>query len=130
PLALMYQQTYAPIPPLRQQVPSIVPEIEKVVMTALAKDPQQRFVNIQTFSKALEKVSQPVPTQVVTSKIATKSPLQPQSLRIDVAQLTDVGRKHDRNEDNMAYVIPKDLQIMTRKGALFIVADGMGSHAA
>ena len=67
---------------------------------------------------------------MVTSKIATKSPLQPQSLRIDVAQLTDVGRKHDRNEDNMAYVIPKDLQIMTRKGALFIVADGMGGHAA
>ncbi len=30
----------------------------------------------------------------------------------------------------MAYVIPKDLQVMARKGALFIVADGMGGHAA
>ncbi len=30
----------------------------------------------------------------------------------------------------MAYVIPKDPQVMTRKGALFIVADGMGGHAA
>jgi len=51
-------------------------------------------------------------------------------LRLDVAQLTDVGRKRPHNEDNMAYVIPKDGQVMARKGALFIVADGMGGHAA
>jgi serine/threonine protein phosphatase PrpC len=30
----------------------------------------------------------------------------------------------------MAYVIPKDPQVMMKKGALFIVADGMGGHAA
>ncbi len=51
-------------------------------------------------------------------------------LRLDPAQLTDVGRKRPHNEDNMAYVIPKDPQVMARKGALFIVADGMGGHAA
>ena len=51
-------------------------------------------------------------------------------LRLDVAQLTDVGRKREHNEDNMAYVIPKDMQVMAKKGALFIVADGMGGHAA
>lgn len=51
-------------------------------------------------------------------------------LRLDVAQLTDVGRKREHNEDNMAYVIPKDPQVMAQKGALFIVADGMGGHAA
>ncbi|HXZ04776.1 MAG TPA: Stp1/IreP family PP2C-type Ser/Thr phosphatase [Ktedonobacteraceae bacterium] len=51
-------------------------------------------------------------------------------LRIDVAQLTDVGRKREHNEDNMAFVIPKDSQVMAGKGALFIVADGMGGHAA
>jgi len=51
-------------------------------------------------------------------------------LRLDVAQLTDVGRKRDHNEDNMAYVIPKDPQVMAYKGALFLVADGMGGHAA
>ena len=51
-------------------------------------------------------------------------------LRLDVAQLTDVGRKREHNEDNMAYVIPKDPQVMAKKGALFIVADGMGGHAA
>ncbi|MGH2508937.1 MAG: Stp1/IreP family PP2C-type Ser/Thr phosphatase, partial [Ktedonobacteraceae bacterium] len=51
-------------------------------------------------------------------------------LRLDVAQLTDVGRKRDHNEDNMAYVIPQDPKVMAHKGALFIVADGMGGHAA
>ena len=51
-------------------------------------------------------------------------------LRLDVAQLTDVGRKREHNEDNMAFVIPKDPQVMANKGALFIVADGMGGHAA
>jgi serine/threonine protein phosphatase PrpC len=51
-------------------------------------------------------------------------------LRLDVAQLTDVGRKREHNEDNMAYVIPKDQTAMMQKGALFIVADGMGGHAA
>jgi serine/threonine protein phosphatase PrpC len=51
-------------------------------------------------------------------------------LRLDVAQLTDVGRKREHNEDNMAFVIPKDSQVMANKGALFIVADGMGGHAA
>ncbi len=51
-------------------------------------------------------------------------------LRLDVAQLTDVGRKRPHNEDNMAYVIPKDPQVMMKKGALFVVADGMGGHAA
>ncbi|TMC90886.1 MAG: serine/threonine-protein phosphatase [Chloroflexi bacterium] len=51
-------------------------------------------------------------------------------LRLEVAQLTDVGRRREHNEDNMAYVIPKDPQVMAKKGALFIVADGMGGHAA
>src|SRR5437868_10538636 len=51
-------------------------------------------------------------------------------LRLDVAQLTDVGRKREHNEDNMAYVIPKDPLVMAKRGALFIVADGMGGHAA
>src|SRR5215472_8327846 len=51
-------------------------------------------------------------------------------LRLDVAQLTDVGRKREHNEDNMAFVIPKDTLVMANRGALFIVADGMGGHAA
>ncbi len=51
-------------------------------------------------------------------------------VRLIVAQRTDVGLKRQHNEDNVAYIIPKDHEILAKKGALFIVADGMGGHAA
>ena len=51
-------------------------------------------------------------------------------LVLTVAQRTDVGRKRQHNEDSVAYIIPKDQQLLENKGALFIVADGMGGHAA
>jgi serine/threonine protein phosphatase PrpC len=46
------------------------------------------------------------------------------------AQRTDVGLKRNHNEDSVAYIIPKDPAILAKKGALFLVADGMGGHAA
>ncbi|MBE3558547.1 MAG: Stp1/IreP family PP2C-type Ser/Thr phosphatase [Ktedonobacteraceae bacterium] len=55
-------------------------------------------------------------------------PVRPVS--IEVAQRTDIGRQREHNEDNVAYIIPKARPIMDSKGALFIVADGMGGHAA
>ena len=47
---------------------------------------------------------------------------------LNVAQLTDIGRKRESNEDNMISIVPDDTQVMTRKGALFVVADGLGGH--
>jgi serine/threonine protein kinase len=46
------QHMLVPPPPLRSRIPDISPEIEQVVLTALAKDPQQRFTSIQTFATA------------------------------------------------------------------------------
>ncbi len=51
-------------------------------------------------------------------------------LRLEVAELTDVGRRRDSNEDNLTRLVPKDPRLMERKGAIFVVADGMGGHAA
>ncbi len=51
-----------------------------------------------------------------------------QQFSLNVAQLTDIGRKRESNEDNMISVIPDDTQIMRKKGALFVVADGLGGH--
>jgi serine/threonine protein phosphatase PrpC len=53
-----------------------------------------------------------------------------QGYRLNVAQRTDVGRHRSHNEDNVAYIVPKDAILQSKKGALFIVADGMGGHAA
>jgi serine/threonine protein phosphatase PrpC len=50
-------------------------------------------------------------------------------LHLEIGQLTDIGRKRKTNEDNLNSVIPRDPQIMATKGALFVVADGMGGHA-
>jgi serine/threonine protein phosphatase PrpC len=49
---------------------------------------------------------------------------------VNVAQRTDVGRKRLHNEDSVAHIVPTDPVMMVKKGALFIVADGMGGHAA
>ncbi len=49
-------------------------------------------------------------------------------LTLDVGTRTDIGRKRAVNEDNVTSIVPGDFQTMTRKGALFVVADGMGGH--
>ncbi|GLV55239.1 hypothetical protein KDH_20860 [Dictyobacter sp. S3.2.2.5] len=50
-------------------------------------------------------------------------------LQLQVAQLTDIGRKRPSNEDNLITVLPEDHSILEQKGALFVVADGMGGHS-
>ena len=41
-----------PPPPLRDQVPTLPPAVELAVLKALAKDPAQRFTNVQEFAEA------------------------------------------------------------------------------
>lgn len=47
-----------PAPSLREQLPTLSPDVEEVVLTALAKDPHQRFKSIGAFATALEQASQ------------------------------------------------------------------------
>jgi WD40 repeat protein/tRNA A-37 threonylcarbamoyl transferase component Bud32 len=47
----------APPPPLRARVSSLSPAVEQVVLTALAKDPQQRFSSVQAFAEAFAQAS-------------------------------------------------------------------------
>ncbi len=49
-------------------------------------------------------------------------------LPLNAGLQTDVGRKRSINEDSMLSVIPEDPRILLKKGALFIVADGLGGH--
>lgn len=51
-------------------------------------------------------------------------------LRLASAVLTDVGRRRERNQDNVTEYIPPEPAILEEKGALFVVCDGMGGHAA
>ena len=48
-------------------------------------------------------------------------------LNLDIASLTDIGRRTS-NEDDMTSYVPEDPQVMAKKGAIFVVADGLGGH--
>jgi serine/threonine protein phosphatase PrpC len=51
-------------------------------------------------------------------------------LRVAAAGLTDVGRRRERNQDNTTHYVPDNEDVLEQKGALFVVCDGMGGHAA
>jgi serine/threonine protein kinase len=55
---LIYQHISASPSPLREKVPTLSPDVEQVVMTALAKEPKERFGNVQAFAHALEQAGQ------------------------------------------------------------------------
>jgi eukaryotic-like serine/threonine-protein kinase len=61
------KHTLTPPPSLREKVPDLPPAVEEVVFKALAKDPAQRFENVQVFALALEKAlgKGPVSTYVI-----------------------------------------------------------------
>ena len=52
------QQELIPPPPLREKDPSLPEAVEAVVLKALAKEPEERYVSVQQFAQALEQASQ------------------------------------------------------------------------
>ena len=55
---IVNQHLSAPPPPLREKDPSLPKAVEEVVLKALAKDPEQRYVSMQRFAQAFEQASQ------------------------------------------------------------------------
>lgn len=53
-LEIMWKHVQSQPPPLRERVPTLAPQIEQVVLTALAKNPSQRFARVQDFALAFE----------------------------------------------------------------------------
>jgi serine/threonine protein phosphatase PrpC len=51
-------------------------------------------------------------------------------MNLEVATLTDTGRARPHNEDSVDYHVPQDPHLMDGKGAIYLVADGMGGHQA
>src|SRR5258708_4554610 len=48
-----YQHTYVPVPPLREKLSTISPQVEVVHMKALSKDPKGRYPTVRAFADAL-----------------------------------------------------------------------------
>ncbi len=53
-LQLQYQHTMIPAPSLHEKDQTIPPEVEQVVLTALAKNPKDRWASVQAFATALQ----------------------------------------------------------------------------
>src|SRR5438034_479879 len=69
---LIAQQLSMPPLPLREGLPTIRPEVEQVVLQALAKDPKARFASVKDFASALEQASQRALSP--TAQIASEQP--------------------------------------------------------
>jgi hypothetical protein len=64
---ILTKHIMTPPPPLSQKMPDLSPEVEQVVLTALAKDPRQRFGSVQAFAAALEQAMQIAKTRLLPS---------------------------------------------------------------
>ena len=56
-LEIVAQHLSSAPPPLHGRVPMISPDVEQVILRALAKNPHQRFESVQKFAEALEQSS-------------------------------------------------------------------------
>jgi serine/threonine protein kinase/outer membrane protein assembly factor BamB len=62
--------------PLREKVPALAPEVEKVVLRALAKDPDERYGSVEEFAKELgiaahdyQKMALHIPRRIVLKRL-------------------------------------------------------------
>jgi serine/threonine protein kinase len=78
----LYSQHFFVTPAsLREHEPSLSPEIERVVLKALAKDPDQRFACVKDFAYALKQASQA--TQIIDAvQIASSQTQSPASISL------------------------------------------------
>ncbi len=74
------QQLSVPPPSLSAKVPSISSAVEHVVFRTLAKDPQQRFANVQDFALALE--------EAYKAEALFLLNIQPKATRVNLLRVT------------------------------------------
>ena len=83
------QHMFIPPAPLHEKVLAIPPGVEQVVMTALAKDPHQRFASVQLFASALEQACLSARFHQPLSPIMsgpTNQPIQPNDGELSLHQ--------------------------------------------
>jgi serine/threonine protein kinase len=100
------QHLYTDPPPLRPIRPELPLTFEQVVLRALAKKPQDRFVSIQAFAQALARASQtstPIEENVsqVTAPLQAIVPLSPIALPLQknqIAEISTLAQAKDQSE--------------------------------
>jgi len=90
---IVAQHLAVPPPPLREKNPMISPDVEQVVLTALEKDPHQRFRSVQAFASALEQASQIAQFPTSISSQAPTIPDQPRQQTQTASPLTPLSQQ-------------------------------------
>jgi serine/threonine protein kinase len=78
------QHTHTSPRPLREQIASIPPAIEQIVLKTLAKDPAQRFDSVQEFAQAFEQALHSGQSYTVTSSTLPSFGTAPLQLQDEV----------------------------------------------
>jgi serine/threonine protein kinase len=88
-LELASQHLLTPPPALRQKNPGVSPAVERVVLTALTKEPAQRFGSIKDFALALAQASQATASTCFSPRRFRADPLARQPI-VPTAEVTSV----------------------------------------
>ncbi len=94
PFAVIHDHIYSPLPPPRQVNPKVALPVERVLLKALAKDPQDRFENAASMVRAVHVAVQglPVPEAVIPTVVAQPVPEQsPQPTQVPPAASSTVS---------------------------------------
>jgi len=67
PIVVALQHVSTVPPSLQEQLPDLSPEVEEVIMRALAKEPEQRFPSVQDFATALQHAAHPTGDVFITT---------------------------------------------------------------
>jgi serine/threonine protein kinase len=71
PIEIVFKHIGEPLPPPTQFIPGLPAEVERVMVTALAKKPEERYQNMADFATALEHLSG-VPTSNLSVPVVTQ----------------------------------------------------------
>jgi eukaryotic-like serine/threonine-protein kinase len=99
PIQVALQHITNPIPALRAKRPDLPDGIEQVLLRALSKEPEQRFLNVQAFADALEQAAQgvefeelPLPLEPIPLEMVGEKPLRGRAAEV-VAQIGPIQRR-------------------------------------
>jgi eukaryotic-like serine/threonine-protein kinase len=124
------QHLFATPPPLHTIVPDIPPAVEEVVLIALAKDPERRFVNLLAFANALEQASlapsfaSTLPGSAGAPPVVI-TPLDPQSLARNASTQSSFHRGALLSQLQPASRIPGPLTTRISRRAVIVGLPGL-----
>lgn len=113
------QRINTPPPALHEKLPTISPQLEQVVLKALAKDPQQRFPSIQDFANAFERACFSEQAPLATS---TKFPSVSPSHTLMKVSTPTKGIKlffsYSHKDEKLRNELAKRLALLKRNGLI------------